>query len=108
MEDLEDLYENAPCGYLSLAADGVIIKANRTLAGWLGTQSFELLGKQFYDLLNVPGKIFYETHFAPLLRMQGYFHEVALDLVGPDGRRLPVWPMPRSAAPATGAFNSRV
>jgi sigma-B regulation protein RsbU (phosphoserine phosphatase) len=90
MEDLEDLYENAPCGYLSLAADGVIVKANRTLAGWLGTESFELLGKRFYDLLNVPGKIFYETHFAPLLRMQGFFNEVALDLVGPDGRRLPV------------------
>lgn len=90
MEDLDDLYENAPCGYLSLAADGVIIKANRTLAGWLGMQSFELLGRRFYDLLNVPGKIFYETHFAPLLRMQGYFNEVALDLVGPDGRKLPV------------------
>jgi sigma-B regulation protein RsbU (phosphoserine phosphatase) len=90
MEDLEDLYENAPCGYLSLAADGVIVKANRTLAGWLGMQSFELLGKGFYDLLNVPGKIFYETHFAPLLRMQGHFNEVALDLVGPDGRKFPV------------------
>ncbi|TDX79708.1 PAS/PAC sensor signal transduction histidine kinase [Neorhizobium sp. R1-B] len=90
MEDLDDLYENAPCGYLSLAADGVIVKANRTLAGWLGMQSFDLLGKRFYDLLNVPGKIFYETHFAPLLRMQGHFNEVALDLVGSDGRKLPV------------------
>jgi sigma-B regulation protein RsbU (phosphoserine phosphatase) len=90
MEDLDDLYENAPCGYLSLASDGVIIKANHTLASWLGTQSFELLGKRFYDLLNVPGKIFYETHFAPLLRMQGYFNEVALDLVGPNGQKLPV------------------
>ncbi|TWC77286.1 PAS/PAC sensor signal transduction histidine kinase [Rhizobium sp. SJZ105] len=90
MEDLDDLYENAPCGYLSLAADGVIVKANRTLAGWLGMQSFDLLGERFYDLLNAPGKIFYETHFAPLLRMQGYFNEVALDLIGPDGRKLPV------------------
>jgi sigma-B regulation protein RsbU (phosphoserine phosphatase) len=90
MEDLDDLYENAPCGYLSLASDGVIIKVNRTLASWLGTQSFELLGKRFYDLLNVPGKIFYETHFAPLLRMQGYFNEVALDLVGPNGQKLSV------------------
>ena len=90
MEDLDDLYENPPCGYLSLAADGVIVKANRTLAGWLGVQSFDLLGKRFYDLLSVPGKIFYETHFAPLLRMQGHFNEVALDLVGPDGQKLPV------------------
>lgn len=90
MEDLEDLYENAPCGYLSLGSGGVIAKANQTLAEWLGTQSAELHGKPFYDLLSVPGKIFYETHFAPLLRMQGYFNEVALDLMGPDGRRLPV------------------
>lgn len=89
-EDLEDLYENAPCGYLSLAGDGVIVKANRTLADWLSTQSFELLGKRFYDLLSVPGKIFYETHFAPLLRMQGSFHEVALDLVDPNGNKIPV------------------
>jgi sigma-B regulation protein RsbU (phosphoserine phosphatase) len=90
MEDLEDLYENAPCGYLSLAFDGVIMKANRTLCTWLGANSYELLGKRFYDLLNVPGKIFYETHFAPLLRMQGYFNEVALDLVDAGGKKIPV------------------
>lgn len=30
-EDLEDLYENAPCGYLSLQPDGRIVKVNRTL-----------------------------------------------------------------------------
>jgi phosphoserine phosphatase RsbU/P len=35
-------------------------------------------------------RIFYETHFAPLLRMQGYFNEVALDLVTRGGDRLPV------------------
>ena len=37
-----------------------------------------------------PGAIFYETHFAPLLRMQGFFNEVALDLVTADGRKLAV------------------
>jgi sigma-B regulation protein RsbU (phosphoserine phosphatase) len=90
MEDLEDLYENAPCGYLSLGADGVITKANKTLAGWLDAKTYDLLGKRFHDLLNVPGKIFYETHFAPLLRMQGFFNEVALDLMGPGGKRIAV------------------
>jgi sigma-B regulation protein RsbU (phosphoserine phosphatase) len=90
MEDLEDLYENAPCGYLSLGADGVIIKVNQTLCGWLGARNYDLWGKRLYDLLTVPSKIFYETHFAPLLRMQGYFNEVALDLVGPKGKKIPV------------------
>lgn len=90
MEDLEDLYENAPCGYLSLSADGFIIKANQTLCRWLDANSYNVLGKRFYDLLSVPGKIFYETHFAPLLRMQGFFNEVALDLVSPGGKQIPV------------------
>ncbi|MFC5067713.1 ATP-binding protein [Flaviflagellibacter deserti] len=89
-EDLEDLYENAPCGYLSLGTDARIVKANRTLATWTGFTPDELVGKRFHDLLNVAGRIFYETHFAPLLRMQGFFHEVALDLQTADGGRLPV------------------
>ena len=49
-----------------------------------------MVGKRFQDCLNVAGRIFYETHFAPLLRMQGFFNEVALDIVGRDGQRLPV------------------
>ncbi|WP_105385373.1 PAS domain-containing sensor histidine kinase [Neorhizobium alkalisoli] len=90
MEDLEDLYENASCGYLSLGADGVIVKVNKTLCNWLNADSYDLLGKRFHDLLSVPGKIFHETHFAPLLRMQGYFNEVALDLVSSTGEYIPV------------------
>lgn len=89
-EDLEDLYENAPCGYLSLQPDGRIVKVNRTLSAWIGIPADQLLGKRLHDLLNMPGRIFYETHFAPLLRMQGFFNEVALDLVTSDGRKLPV------------------
>ncbi|MGO7486478.1 PAS domain-containing sensor histidine kinase [Rhizobium ruizarguesonis] len=89
-EDLEDLYENAPCGYLSLQPDGHIVKVNRTLSTWIGIPAEQLLGKRLRDLLNTSGRIFYETHFAPLLRMQGFFNEVALDLVTADGRTLPV------------------
>lgn len=89
-EDLEDLYENAPCGYLSLQPDGRIVKVNRTLSTWIGIPAEELLGKRLHDLLNTSGRIFYETHFAPLLRMQGFFNEVALDLVTVDSKKLPV------------------
>jgi sigma-B regulation protein RsbU (phosphoserine phosphatase) len=89
-EDLEDLYESAPCGYLSLGPDGKIVKVNATLCNWLGCTTDDLIGKRLRDLLNVAGSIFYETHFAPLLRMQGIFEEVALDLVAPDGGTIPV------------------
>ena len=89
-EDLEDLYENAPCGYLSLRTDGRIVKANQTFCRWTDYSTGELIGRRLHDFLNIAGRIFYETHFAPLLRMQGFFDEVALDLVKKNGERFPV------------------
>jgi PAS domain S-box-containing protein len=89
-EDYEDLYQNAPCGYLSAQPDGRICKVNSTFARWLGHAPEALIGRRFQDLLNIAGKIYYDTHFAPLLRMQGFFNEVALDLVAADGARVPV------------------
>ncbi|WP_132251519.1 hybrid sensor histidine kinase/response regulator [Methylobacterium segetis] len=89
-DDLEDLFENAPCGYVSTLANGRISKANRTFSTWTGYDPEQLVGRRFLELLNIAGKIYYETHFGPLLRMQGFFNEVALDVVRADGTILPV------------------
>ncbi len=88
--DFEDLFEAAPCGYLSTDKDGRITRANRTFQSWTGHAPEDLVGKRFIDLLPVAGKIFYETHFAPMLRIQGSFNEVALDVVSAEGRKIPV------------------
>lgn len=88
--DFEALFDGAPCGYLVLDADGRITQVNLTLCGWLGYGRDEVLGKRLRDLLNVAGRIFYETHFAPLLRMQGALEEIALDLVTASGVVLPM------------------
>lgn len=89
-EDLADLYENAPCGYLSLSPDARIVKVNRTLTDWLGTSGEKLVGQPFHALLSFGGRIAYETHMAPLLRLQGFVNELALDLLQADGSKLPV------------------
>jgi sigma-B regulation protein RsbU (phosphoserine phosphatase) len=101
-EDLEDLYENAPCGYLSLSPDGLIVKVNQTFCEWTGFSKDQLLGRRLRDLLNVGGRIFYETHFAPLLRMQGFFNEVALDVMTAAGDRLPILANARERRTAGG------
>src|SRR5207245_1286400 len=36
------------------------------------------------------GRIYHETHFAPMLRMHGTAREIAFELVRADGSRLPV------------------
>lgn len=90
VEDLEDLYENAPCGYLSLLPNGRISKVNATFLNWTGFSADELTGKLIHQFLNVAGRIFFETHVAPLLRMQGFFNEIALDFLTKQGSVLPV------------------
>ena len=44
----------------------------------------------FQTLLTVGSRIYYETHYAPLLQMQGFANEIALELLCADGRILPV------------------
>lgn len=88
-EDLFDLYETAPCGYLSLSPDSKVVMINRTLADWLGTDAQSLLGKSIHEILSFGGKIAFETHLAPLMRMQGHVNEIALDLIASDGTKLP-------------------
>lgn len=88
-ESPEELYEAAPCGYLSTAPNGRIVRSNRTFSEWTGYNQQELTSKRFLDLLTVGGKIFYETHFALMLRMHGHADEIAVDLACKDGGIIP-------------------
>ncbi|MET8096541.1 SpoIIE family protein phosphatase [Streptomyces sp. NPDC005236] len=86
-DSAEELYESAPCGYLSTLMDGTIAKINGTLLTWLGLEREALVGRmRFADLLTMGGKLYHETHFAPLLRMQGEISGIALEIRRSDGR----------------------
>ncbi len=89
-DDPVSLYERAPCGYLSTTPDGIIVKANQTFLTWLGFEDVDVVGRSFAGMLTAGGRIFHETHYAPMLRMQGHVREIAVDLVRSDGGRLPV------------------
>jgi PAS domain S-box-containing protein len=89
-ESAEDLFEHAPCGYLSTRPDGAILRVNQTLVDWTGYRREELAGRRFQDLLSGGGRIYHETHYAPLLRLQGWVRGVTLEILSADGRRLPV------------------
>jgi sigma-B regulation protein RsbU (phosphoserine phosphatase) len=86
IDDFEDMFENSPCGYVTLETNGRIARVNKTLLGWIGRTADEMNGKRFSDFLNMAGRIFYETHIAPLVRMQGFFNEFAIDMVTASGK----------------------
>lgn len=83
--------EDAPCGLLQTALDGRILHANRTFCTWVGRAAADLVSKKrLQDLLTVGGRIFHQTHWAPLLQMQGSLSEVKLEVLHADGTAIPM------------------
>ena len=89
-ESAEDLYENAPCGYLSALPDGRIVRVNQTFLMLTGHTRATLLASRVQELLTRTVRVFYETHIATLLRLHGSVKEIACDLVRVDSSPLPV------------------
>ena len=59
LQEMEDLYQNAPCGFHSVDRNRLILKINDTELKWLGYQREEVVGKLSIDDLVAP-----ESHAA--------------------------------------------
>jgi diguanylate cyclase (GGDEF)-like protein/PAS domain S-box-containing protein len=86
----EELYERAPCGFLSMLTNGTIIKVNRTLLEWIGYSRKQVLGKNLNSFLDKGSQLFYETRYIPVLRLKRDLREVALTLRRADGSLFPI------------------
>jgi phosphoserine phosphatase RsbU/P len=89
--ELDDYFDNAPCGLLLAGLDGSITLANHTFSSWVGCQPEDLVGQRFPELLSVGGRIHYETHFAAVLQMTGSLGGITVDLRIPGEARMPVF-----------------
>lgn len=99
---MDELYEHAPCGYLTTRADGVIARVNTTLLTLLAETRERVLGLPFQALLPPDAGAFYETHCAPLLASNGVLVGISIDLARADGTRLPAIVNWRRVADAAG------
>ncbi len=89
-ESAEELYEDAPCGHLSTRMDGTIVRVNRTFEALTGHRREALIGlARFQDLLAPGDRIYHDTHHLPMLHLRGAVREIAVEVVRPDGSRLP-------------------
>jgi PAS domain S-box-containing protein len=75
---VDSLLDTAPCGFVSFVDDGTIRAANATLRDMLGYARDELQGRRLESILNVGSRIFYQTHFFPLIKLQGRAEEIFL------------------------------
>ena len=87
---MDDVLNTAPCGFLSFADDSKIAAVNATLLDTLGYEFDELQGRHVETFLTVASRIFYETHFFPLLKLHGRVEEVYISLSAKNGTEIPV------------------
>ncbi|WP_171013992.1 diguanylate cyclase [Chitinivorax sp. B] len=103
-ERIQDLYNHAPCGYHSLAADGTIIKINDTELQWLGYSRLEVEGRMnFLDLLQPDCATNFQTSFSQL-KQQGQITDIEFNLKCKDGASLPALVRASSVRDHDGEF----
>lgn len=88
--EIEDLYNNAPCGYHSLDAEGMFVRVNETMLRWLGYTREELVGRiKFSEIMTPASRRTFENYF-PAFRERGRLSDVEYELVKKDGGVMPV------------------
>lgn len=102
--EVEDLYNNAPCGYHSLDADGVFVRMNETELGWIGYSRDEVVGKmRLLDILAPEHAADFAERFAQF-KASGTTYESEVVHVRKDGTRYPVIVNTRAVRDAEGRF----
>ena len=87
---MDDLLNIAPCGVLLFKDSGEILRTNETLNKWLGYSNGALEGKKVETILSLASRIFYSTHWFPLIKLHAKADEIFLNLITADKQDVPV------------------
>jgi PAS domain S-box-containing protein len=104
LAELEDLYQHAPCGYHSLDANGIFVRANDYELRLFGYSREELLGTLgFADILSPESLAVFRENFPRFLET-GRVHNLEFEVVRRDGQRIPVLVSASALHDAAGHF----
>jgi len=87
---MDPVLDRAPCGFVTFADDGTMVRVNTTLAELLGYTRFELEGWHLQKILPPGARVFYNTHIFPILKMHGRADEIYIALRTKDGHDEPM------------------
>lgn len=87
---VQDMYDNAPCGYHSLDDEGYFVEINQTELDWLGYTRDEVVGKKrFPDILTPEDAAGFDQAYAET-KVKRVIRDVVCNIVRKDGSSFPV------------------
>lgn len=89
--DYEEFYNEASVGFFTTNSSGTIINANPFFLSLIQCSAEEVIGKMsFQEFLPIGAKIYYQTHYLPLLQIDGGVKEINFEILGKDKSKIPV------------------
>ena len=102
-EEIQDLYNNAPCGYHCLDKEGVFVRINDTELSWLGYSIDEIIGrKKFIEILTPESREYFRKNYFDF-KEQGV-QDVEYTMIRKDGCFLPILLSATAIKDASGEF----
>jgi PAS domain S-box-containing protein len=86
---VEDLYNNAPCGYHSLDPAGIFLRVNDTELQWLGYDREEMLGQPLTNFFTAASRQAFQENYQ-VFQAQGWVKNLEYEMICKDGSILPV------------------
>ncbi|MEH7095858.1 PP2C family protein-serine/threonine phosphatase [Neobacillus vireti] len=87
---MDEQLDHAPCGFLTLSEDGLILSINHTLLKILDYTQNPLRGQHVNSILTVPARLFFQFYFFPLIKLEQQVEEMYISLVSSKGDEIPV------------------
>jgi PAS domain S-box-containing protein len=87
-DELQALYNDAPCGYHSLGLDGRFLRMNSTELGWLGLSRADIAAGLHLSQVMTPESAAIVRHVMQRLRVGEPRHELEIEFVRRDGTLL--------------------
>lgn len=87
---MDAFLHGVPAGLVSFTDDGTLLTVNRTFATLLGRAPESLVGQRIDGVFNVAGRVFFQTHLFPLLKMSGRIEEAHVAMMDALGNEVPI------------------
>ena len=87
---MDDQLNHAPCGFLTLSEDGIILSINQTLLRLLDYRLGQLSGQHVNSILTTSSRLFFQFYFFPLIKLEQPVEEMYITLESSKGDEIPV------------------
>lgn len=90
IEAIQDLYNNAPCGYHSVDANGTVVMLNDTELNMLGYSRYEVIDRKKFTELLAPESVEPWLASFELLKQRGWIKDAEFWMQRKDGTTFPI------------------